>query len=338
MKQNRKKKSNKPDSHRQSRQNEFSDLNSQLGSFGLEPPKIYRNEQPQKRGNEQNPDIPRRHSNKKQKISSAKKPNDSNINEKRRSQNKKRKKKKTLRKIITVASVVLAVVVVMVILSLTVLFKIDTISVSGNSKYKTEQIISASEIEKNTNLFTADASNAQVQLLKKLPYIYQAEVKRKFPSTVQITVKETDTVYYIKNKDNTFTLFDGTLKVLEANVAAEPKDGIEIKKLAPSNAVAGEVIKSDDDKSYDDLLAMMQFIEKLNLGDDITEIYSNDINNNFMVYKGRITFKLGSTADLEDKVYKALSVVEKINDSDPNAKGTVTVTADKKSYFTPPDV
>lgn len=48
MKQNRKKKSNKPDSHRQSRQNEFSDLNSQLGSFGLEPPKIYRNEQPQK--------------------------------------------------------------------------------------------------------------------------------------------------------------------------------------------------------------------------------------------------------------------------------------------------
>ena len=81
-----------------------------------------------------------------------------------------------------------------------------------------------------------------MQLLKKLPYIYQAEVKRKFPSTVQITVKETDTVYYIKNKDNTFTLFDGTLKVLEANVAAEPKDGIEIKKLAPSNAVAGEVI------------------------------------------------------------------------------------------------
>lgn len=337
MKQNRNKKTNKPDSHRQSGQNEFSDLNSQLGSFGLEPPKIYRNEQSQKRGNEKKPDIPRRRSNKKQKISSAKKPNDSNINEKRRSQNNKRKKKKTLRKIITVVSVVLAVVVVIIILSLTVLFKIDTISVSGNSKYKTEQIISASEIEKNTNLFTADASNAQEQLLKKLPYIYQAEVKRKFPSTIQIKVKEADTVYYIKNKDNTFTLFDTTLKVLEANVAAEPKDCIEIKKLAPSNVVAGEVIKTDD-KSYDDLLALMQIIEKLKLEDDITEIYSNDINNNFMVYKGRITFKLGSTADLEDKVYKALSVVEKINDSDPNAKGTVTVTADNKSYFTPPEV
>ena len=126
--------------------------------------------------------------------------------------------------------------------------------------------------------------------------------------------------------------------MLEANIAAEPKDGIEIKKLAPSNAVAGEVIKPDDGKSYDDLLALMQIIEKLKLNDEITEIYSNDANNNFMVYKGRITFKLGSTTDLEDKVYKALSVVEKINDSDPNAKGTVTVTADKKSYFTPPEV
>ncbi len=338
MKQSKKNKSNKPDPRRENTQNEFSDLNSQLGSFGLEPPKIYRNEQVRKREKEHDTELGRPRTNKTKKSSTAKNTNDSNINEKRKTQNKKRKKKKTMRKIITAFSVVLAVTVVLIILGLTVLFKIDTISVSGNSKYKTEQIISASEIEKNTNLFTADASNAQEQLLKKLPYIYQAEVKRKFPSTIQITVKEADTVYYIKNKDNTFTLFDSTLKVLEANIAAEPKDGIEIKKLAPSNAVAGEVIKPDDGKSYDDLLALMQIIEKLKLNDEITEIYSNDANNNFMVYKGRITFKLGSTTDLEDKVYKALSVVEKINDSDPNAKGTVTVTADKKSYFTPPEV
>lgn len=337
MKQSRNSKTNKA-SERENRQNEFSDLNSQLGSFGLEPPKIYRAEQSHKKNTEPKSDNSPQRLKKRPGHNSNQKQNSSNINEKRKAQNKKRKKKKTLRKIITVAAVVLAVIVVMIVLSLTVLFKIDTVSVSGNSKYKTEQIISVSEIEKNSNLFTADVSNAQTQLLKKLPYIYQAEVKRKFPSTIQITVKETDTVYYVKNKDNSFTLFDSTLKALDVNTQAQPKNGIEIKKFAPADAVSGEIVKTDDGKDYTDLLELTQIIEKLKLKDDITEIYSNDINNNFMVYKGRITFKLGSTADLEDKVYKALSVVEKINESDPNAKGTVTVTADKKSYFTPPEV
>jgi hypothetical protein len=53
-----------------------------------------------------------------------------------------------------------------------------------------------------------------------------------------------------------------------------------------------------------------------------------------MVYDGRITYKFGTTENLENKIYSALTATEKLNESNPNAKGEMTVTDVKQIYFT----
>jgi hypothetical protein len=73
---------------------------------------------------------------------------------------------------------------------------------------------------------------------------------------------------------------------------------------------------------------------KDNSFDEITSIYSTSLTQNYVVYDGRITFKLGSCDNLEDKIYKGLTACEKLNTSNPSAKGAMTISDDKQIYFT----
>ncbi|MBR6391650.1 MAG: hypothetical protein IKS12_00030, partial [Eubacterium sp.] len=65
----------------------------------------------------------------------------------------------------------------------------------------------------------------------------------------------------------------------------------------------------------------------------VSAVYSSDINNNFIVYDSRITIKLGTLDNLENKIYSALTAIEKLNESNPQAEGVLTVTDNKQVYF-----
>lgn len=317
---------------------DFKPLNNELGSFNLEPPKIYRKEQEKRLTYNQDNSRSEKSKGKKTKSKGKKKKVTSSkqnitTQQKRKEENQKRKKKILIRKILFSLGVVFLIIAVLVVLSLTVFFKIDTITITGNNKYTTQQIESVLPIEKNKNLFLADTSSAKEKLESSLPYIYNAEIDRKLPSTITVKVTETDNIYAIKNKDKTYLLLDNNLKVLESASAKKPKNAVDIKKATVSNAVEGNIAEFTDKQTSKDLLALADAINKLDLT-QATAIYSDDINNNFIVYENRIVFKLGSCDDLENKLYSALAAVKKLNETNPQAEGEMTVTGDKQIYFT----
>lgn len=316
----------------------LSDLDSQLGSFGLEPPKIYRKDQAVKEYNisSQDKNYSKHSADTKfiRRSGNSDRNNNKTTEQQRILQNKKRKKKNKLRKLIYILLIILAVAVAMVVLSLTVLFKIETITIKGNEIYSEKEITAVLPIEKEKNLFLTDLDGAAQKLEESLPYIYNAEVTRKLPSTIVVNITETQTVYSIKNKDKTYTLLDDNFKVLEASAAENPGDSIEIKKLALASANEGMTADISDEQVKKDLTALAAIIKELQLEDEITAIYSTDINNNYMVYDGRIIYKLGTAEDLENKVYSALAATEKLSETNPNAQGEMSVTGDKQVYFT----
>lgn len=298
--------------------NDFRSLNSELGDLYLEPPKHYRDSK-QSSGN-----------NKKKKSVGKK---TTAPDQKRIAQKKRRKRSKLFYTVISSVSIVLGIVIILAVLSLTVFFKIDTIKVNGSKTYSTQEISAVLPISKEKNLFLADTKEAKQKLEENLPYIYNAEIKRKLPSTILINIIETPKVYAIKNGDKTFTLVDQNFKVLELNVKKKPDGAVTVTKLKPKSASIGKPVEFEKEQKGNDLLAMTALIDKLKL-DEITAIYSVDINNNYMIYEGRITFKLGTTENLESKVYSALTAVNKLNESDPSAKGTITSNGGKQIYFT----
>jgi cell division septal protein FtsQ len=154
------------------------------------------------------------------------------------------------------------------------------------------------------------------------------------PTTIIVNITETQTIYAVKNEDKTYTLLDENFKVLETNSTKKPEGSIVIKKLTLTSANVGKTAGFEKEQIQKDLSAMTAQIKSMSLQDEITSIYSVDINNNYMVYDGRIIYKFGTTENLENKIYSALTATEKLNESNPNAKGEMTVTDVKQIYFT----
>lgn len=296
------------------------ETNVDLGDLGLEPPKIYRDAQRQSMNASQ----------KRQKNSS--KVQQLTRHEKRQKDNKKRKKRNTLRKFTIWLLVIITLLAVGVVLSLTVFFNITDVTVVGeSSKYASDEILAQCPIDVGENLFLADTENAKAMLEQNLPYIYKAEIKRQLPYTIEIHITDATPAYSIKNEDKTFILLDDNFKVLENK--AEKAEGISIQKAVVVNANPGTRIEFEDE-DISSCLNKLSAVVKDNDFEQITAIYSNNVSDNYVVYEGRIDFKLGTCDDLENKIYQGMAACDKLNQSNPNAKGTMNISGGKSIYFT----
>lgn len=79
----------------------------------------------------------------------------------------------------------------------TVFFRVETVAVSGNSRYTEEEIVAASGIQLNENLYGWNKFKVEQRLYQTLPYIGDVVIRRSLPSTVVITVTEWDAVAQI---------------------------------------------------------------------------------------------------------------------------------------------
>lgn len=322
-------------------QEELKSLGSELGSFGLEPPKRYRREQetenkPQKKA-------PQRNAKKPAKKNTGKKPASASASKKQAPQkkmtrqelNKLRQKKKKIRTAIVIIVTILVLAIVLGVLSVTVLFKIDKINVTGNERYDTKQVLAVLPIEPEKNLLICDIDGATEKLEKNLPYIYNVEIERKLPSTLNVKITEAKILYSVKNADRSYALLDDKFKVVETSVAKFPQNKtiIAIEKAALASNVAGETATFTNAKLEKSLSAMTLAVSKQGI-DKITKIYSTDVNNNFLVYDDRITIKVGNTSDITNKLYSAMAAIDKLNESNPEAEGEMTATGGKQVYFT----
>ncbi len=289
--------------------------------MGLEPPKIYRQSQQRLVESQSKKSQPKRQ-NKKDNLTRS---------EKRERETKKRKKKNLFRKIIIWICVILAFLAVGTVLSLTVFFHINNVTVSGNSLYSKEEILSQCTIDKGENLFMSDTDKAKQTLEKNLPYIYTAEIKRKLPDTIEIKIKEAKPAYSVNCEDKTYILLDDNFKVLE--LGAQKSQGIKISKAKIKSSIAGETVVFSNADVGDCLKQIAQTVKENNFT-EITAIYSNNISDNYVVYDNRISFKLGNCDNLEKKIYQGLAACEQLDESSPNVSGTMTISGDKSIYFT----
>lgn len=291
-------------------------IDRSLEDLGLEPPKIYRDSQrsyisPDRNSTKHNDNLTK--------------------SEKRAKETKKRKKRNGFRKILVWIGVIIFVVALGAVLSLTVFFHINNVTVSGNEKYTSEEILAQCTIDKGENLFMSDTASAEERLEQTLPYIYNAQIKRKLPDTIEIKITEATPAYSIKNDDKTYILLDDNFKVLELN--AEKSQGIKISKAEIKSSVSGLKIEFSD-SDVGECLEKLALAVKENEFTEITSIYSNNISDNYVVYDGRIKFQLGNCDDIDKKIYKGLAACEQLNESSPNVKGTMTISDDKSIYFT----
>ena len=81
-------------------------------------------------------------------------------------------------------------VVVGLTVGATVFFQAEEIQVNGNVRYTQEEIVSITGIQLGDNLYKMNKGQICRELCRSLPYIEEANIRRKLPSTIIINVNE----------------------------------------------------------------------------------------------------------------------------------------------------
>lgn len=259
--------------------------------------------------------------------------------EKKAEREKRRRRIQKIRRLKVGAGLCLALALVLYLLSAFVFFKIDTIEVcgipdengdvtAGSSYYTAEEIIRASGAETGGSLVNISKSSIEKNIEKLLPYIGNAQVKRKYPSTLRIIVEDTKADFAVETGG--FILFDKDYKVLET-VAEVPKSCTKLIGVSVDSAEPGSEICFTDEAYKDRIESVMQACEDAQIG-TVTKLDLTNIASVKIVIDGRITLILGTITDLPEKLRTGMKTIEAERENDPYVRIIIDVSEKDRSY------
>ncbi|MGN1134579.1 MAG: cell division protein FtsQ/DivIB [Oscillospiraceae bacterium] len=210
---------------------------------------------------------------------------------------------------------------VMIILCMTCFFNYDTNSVviNGVTLYDKNQIFVVGGIPNKGNLIRTDTKKIEKRLSDNLVYIDSVSVKKKFPSSLIIDVKEAAKAADIQVDDKYYVLSNSG-KILEAGNDKRNSNIPLVKVKGLKSVKAGEALETNDVLTTKVLLEFMDNIQQLDFK-KITQIDLTDRADIKFVYNNNIKVTVGSSLDLDYKLkYLKIVITEKLGD---NYKGSV---------------
>lgn len=260
-------------------------------------------------------------------------PQNNNSPKKKKNVRKRRKNKKAL-KIMTIISVFI-LLVILIFISLVFVFPVKEIKINGNEKYSYDEILKESELSTDDKMLLLNTEKSETALEKNLPYIRQATIKREFPNTLIVDIEEGLPKFAVQTGKKEFVLVDADFKVLENKAEGIPSGVIEISSIELKENRPGEILTFDNEIVDKNIAILANAVIK-NQVEKITQIKAEDVNHSVLVYDDRINILFGDlSADTIDyKINQALASIDKLQETNAAAKGTLNLTDDKSIYFT----
>lgn len=252
---------------------------------------------------------------------------------------KKRKRHKTRRPryghlgvILKVLSSLIAIGAVLV--AAVLFFRVETISVTGNERYTDQEVVSASGVLIEDNLYLLDKPTIERQILESMPYVEGVVISRKLPSTLEIDIQEITATVMLNQADATWRISLGG-KLVERIDNAMPEmpyvDGVKL--LAPT---VGTLMTLGEEEAEvgmrDSLLTLLGALDELDMLEDVEYIDMADSDELRIEYAGRFTVEMLYNVDYLYKLRTLEVVVEQL---ETNEVGTIDLTLDGKAHFIP---
>ena len=134
-------------------------------------------------------------------------------------------------------------------------FTVDSIEVRGNNRYTAEEIINIAHAVPGHNLLYNPGKQEIISFLEQNPYIKSAEVTRKLPSTLVITVNERVQACAFKYDDD-FLIMDDE-GILLKKTRTEPKITM-VKGMIVSKIKLGETVGTENQKLFSNTLKLIR--------------------------------------------------------------------------------
>ena len=292
-------------------------------------------------------------------------PTQANLRDPARREGKKKRKmtRKALRRRraiqrLTALAMLLCVIAAGIYLTVTMLFKINTIevrtadgAVSEAGGYTSEQILQALGVQKEENIFSFDPAAKAAALEKVFPMLEDIRVERDYPSTVVVRVAEAQPAYAMQTAKGWLTLSAG-LKILAADsaqptglptlyggepVSSDPGEQLCFEEETPADSTASEsasdaasasaaVEEETGDKRLEALSTLLTALDTAGMRGDVTRIEFADPEEMAFLYQDRISVRLGTLNELDYKLKLARHVL--LNEDGKGCAATDTGTLD----------
>lgn len=213
---------------------------------------------------------------------------------------------------------------IFILLSTTVFFNVEHITVEGASNYTAEEIIEASGIKAGDNLVRTSTDKCAEQIESRLVYIEKAKVTRAFPNTMVINVEASVPAANFICDDYTL-LISGGGKVLDK--LQEQKAGLLnfVGTDPMPELIPGAQFQSEDEHKDNAVKKLMEYFSE-NDSEHITLVDVTDRAEISYTYDGRITVKLGSINDIDYKMSFSEEIIKtKIGEK---TEGILTILSD----------
>lgn len=227
-------------------------------------------------------------------------------------QKRKRRRAKARAAVLTVF-VILTLVIVFAVLLRTVLFPIESVTVSGNITVTSAQILDTAGVSVGDKLFSVSESALNKKLTVKYPYIKKVDLKYPSLKELRINITETEDVFCY-NCENSFFTADADNKILSKHTE-QPENTVLIIPKTKINPECGYILSLESDE-LDTVKEIYNYLNREEI-----EINSIDISNsNFVTLKikDRFVVSLGSLTDLLGKLEHLRGMLPQIDTKNGN--------------------
>lgn len=218
-----------------------------------------------------------------------------------------------------------------IVAALAVFFKVETIEVTGNSRYTAQEIADSGGIHVGDNLFLLNKFSAAEAITRNLPYISSVSISRRLPDTLCIRVEENATLCALETSGGDW-LLSGSGKLVEQTAAGE--DAVRIVGLTPVAPQVGMPLQvpAEQETAREALLQLLQALEQRDALGRCSRIDLQSADEILLRFDGRFDVRLSPGDDFGYKLDCLLAVVD--TKLEQNEKGTIDLTR-KEVRFIP---
>lgn len=227
--------------------------------------------------------------------------------EKRRAERRKKIRRRRI-KILLVFFLVIALSV-FAVLSFTVLFHIKRIAVKGSEIYSDGEIIKASGLTVDDNMFVVSQKEIEVKIRKSLPYVDTVKIKRNPPHSVVLNVVDAEEFACFKTNDN-YSVVSKKGYVVDVK-EEKPENVFEIITSGVS-ANLSEIVTYENKTEEELVNSIISLLAEKNTDIDMIDV-SNVLDIKIGVENG-FTVSLGTKDYLEEKIAHLLSMINSIGE------------------------
>lgn len=231
----------------------------------------------------------------------------------------------------------LVIILVVLVAGCVVFFRVETVTVSGESRYTAEEVVQASGILQGDNLILLSRMEVARRIMSELPYVENVSVRRALPDGVVIAVEECRPAAVIQGEESSnWWIINAAGKILEEASSGDVQGTAKISGLTAYAPAVGTMVKAGDENAMllEDLLSLMQALEEQEMLEKVRAIDMSGGTEIAVDYDGWITLEIDASADFAEEA-SMLKVIIDSGDIQSNERGTIIKTQGGWYSFVP---